>query len=213
MHKRLDIIVVDDHPIFLMGLVEVLKSELKNCQIRSYMSSLKALEDSRDLAPDFAVLDLDMPEMNGIALASRLKQACPSIKIIILTMHKEPDVIRSLIAQGVDGYVFKDDAVNEVVMAIDFVLEGKQFISSTEIKNPFVPTELQSLTKMEGLILKMIANGKSSREIAEDLFISIKTVNNHRNNISRKLQLKGSNSLLKFALDNKEFIDHQIQNK
>jgi two-component system, NarL family, response regulator DegU len=208
MKNKLQILVVDDHPIFLKGLVEVLQDELPYSDITSQTSSTKALAMAISQMPDIAVLDLDMPDMNGIALGVELKKATPSVKIIILTMHKEPDIIRSVMAKGIDGYVFKDDAVNDVVMAIQEVMNGGQYISkSTTLSRDEYNTDLiEVLTKTEILVLRAIANHKTSREIADEMFVSLKTVENHRNNISRKLNLQGSNSLLKFALNNKAFI-------
>jgi two-component system, NarL family, response regulator DegU len=208
MGTKLKILVVDDHPIFLKGLVEVLQDELPNSEIASQTSSLKALALAINRMPDIAVLDLDMPDMNGIALGVALKKEVPSVKIIILTMHKEADIIRSVLAKGIDGYVFKDDAVNDVVTAINDVMKGKQYVSkSTTLVQDAVNTDLvNALTKTEILVLRAISNHQTSREIADSLFVSIKTVENHRNNISRKLNLQGSNSLLKFALNNKAFI-------
>ena len=186
----------------------MLQDELPNSDITSHTSSLKALALATNRMPDIAVLDLDMPDMNGISLGVALKKKAPSVKIIILTMHKESDIIRSVLAKGIDGYVFKDDAVNDVVTAIHDVMKGKQYVSkSTSLFSDELDTDLMSaLTKTEVLVLRAISNHKTSREIADTLFVSIKTVENHRNNISRKLNLQGSNSLLKFALNNKAFI-------
>jgi two-component system, NarL family, response regulator DegU len=208
MKNKLKILVVDDHPIFLKGLVEVLQDELPNSEIASQTSSLKALSVAALQTLDIAILDLDMPDMNGITLGVELKKTTPSVKIIILTMHKEPDIIRSVMAKGIDGYVFKDDAVNDVVTAIQEVMNGGQYISkSTTLSRDEYNTDLiEVLTKTEILVLRAIANHKTSREIADEMFVSLKTVENHRNNISRKLNLQGSNSLLKFALNNKAFI-------
>lgn len=208
MNTKLKILVVDDHPIFLKGLVEVLQDELPDSEIMSQTSSLKALAMATHQMPDIAVLDLDMPEMNGILLATELKLRTPSVKTIILTMHKEPDIIRSVMAKGIDGYVFKDDAVNDVVVAIRDVMKGKQYVSksTTLFQDELDINLMESLTKTEILVLRAIANHKTSREIADDMFVSLKTIENHRNNISRKLNLQGSNSLLKFALNNRAFI-------
>ena len=208
MNKKLKILVVDDHPIFLKGLVEVLQDELPDSDILSQTSSLKALTAARAQTPHIAVLDLDMPDLNGIALGVALKKQDASVKIIILTMHKEPDIIRSVMAKGIDGYVFKDDAVNDVVVAIQDIMNGEKYISkSTTLLRDASNTDLiEPLTKTEILVLKAIANHKTSREIADEMFVSLKTIENHRNNISRKLNLQGSNSLLKFALNNKAFI-------
>ncbi len=156
----------------------------------------------------FGLMQHPMPDMNGIVLGTELKTRTPSMKIIILTMHKEPDIIRSVMSKGIDGYVFKDDAVNDVVVAIRDVMNGKQYISkSTTLFQDELDTDLvEALTKTEILVLRAISNHKTSREIADAMFVSLKTIENHRNNISRKLNLQGSNSLLKFALNNKAFI-------
>ena len=208
MNTKLKILVVDDHPIFLKGLVEVLQDEMPDAEILSQTSSVKALSIALNQAPDIAVLDLDMPDMNGIALGTELKLRTPSVKIIILTMHKESDIIRSVMAKGIDGYVFKDDAVNDVIAAIQDVMDGKQYISksTTLFQEELGSDSLEALTKTEILVLRAISNHKTSREIADEMFVSLKTIENHRNNISRKLNLQGSNSLLKFALNNKAFI-------
>jgi two-component system, NarL family, response regulator DegU len=208
MKEPLKLLVVDDHPIFLKGLIEVLQEELPKADLLAHKSSLSALASIKDRKPDIAILDLDMPEMNGLVLSAALRAEIPEIKIIMLTMHREPDIIRSIIAKGVDGYVIKDDAVIELVTAIAQVQKGLKYVSDPSVLNMKSTSIeiIQSLTKTECLVLKEIAEKRSSKEIAEALFISVKTVENHRSNISKKLQIKGSNSLLKFALENKEFI-------
>lgn len=207
MKTKRTILLVDDHPVFLKGLVEVLQEEMADADVHAYTSPAEALKSAFDIDYDIAILDLDMPVMNGLALSAELKLCTPGIKIMILTMHKESDVMRSITARGVDGYVLKDDAVDELVHAIDSVWNGAMYISEllsteSEMQNEW----LKSLTKSELLILKCISENKTSREISEKLFVSIKTVENHRTNISKKLNLRGSNSLLKFALSNKRFL-------
>jgi two-component system, NarL family, response regulator DegU len=207
-NEILKLLVVDDHPIFLKGLVEVIQDEMPSAEIVPYTSSKKAsLMASQNLS-HIAVLDLDMPEINGIALGMELKIRFPNIKVIILTMHKEPDIIRSVMAKGIEGYVFKDDAVNDIIVAIEDVMAGKHYISKAtkQFHDELNINLMDVLTKTELLILKAIANHKMTKEIADEMYISTKTVDNHRNNISRKLNLHGSNSLLKFALNNKQFI-------
>lgn len=205
--KKLKLMVVDDHPIFLKGLVDILQEELPNADIYSYKSSKMALQNADLVLPNLAILDLDMPEINGITLCEELKKVVLNLKVIILTMHKEPDIIRSVIAKGIEGFVFKDDAVNEITQAIQQVLEGNIYVSNPTIlhQNDEKSEFLSTLTKTECLVLKQIASNKTSKEIAESLFISSKTVENHRNNISRKLQIKGSNSLIKFAINNQKY--------
>ncbi|MFM2267759.1 MAG: hypothetical protein RL757_1200 [Bacteroidota bacterium] len=218
--EKIKILVVDDHPIFLKGLIEVLQDEVPEADIMPQPSAMRAISATTALSlvpssPVLAILDLDMPDMNGIALAAKLKEIIPTLKVIILTMHKEPDIVRSVLARGIEGYVFKDDAVNDLVKAIAEVRKGKIFAplpSKGETKtSPLwgaggqIPS-ITRLTKTEILVLTAIAEQKTSREIAAAMFVSLKTIENHRNNISRKLNLNGSNSLLKFALENKAFL-------
>lgn len=207
MNSKLKITVVDDHPIFLKGLLEVLQEELPTAHLESYKSSKAAQEKILENSPDIAILDLDMPDINGIKLGIILKQKLPKLKIIILTMHKELEILQSVISQGIDGYVFKDDAVSDLVFAIEDVLQGKQYVSKLTETEPQNSDDnlINSLTKTERLILQYIAIQFTSKEIAETMFISQKTVENHRNNISRKLNLSGSNSLMKFAISNKKY--------
>lgn len=207
MKNKLTIMVVDDHPIFLKGLVEILQDELKTATIFAYTSSVEALKNVTINNPTIAILDLDMPVLNGIKLSENIKTIKPDTKVIILTMHKEADIIRSVIATGTDGFVFKDDAVNELTNAIKNVLAHNIYLSDPSILNQTEDkTEiLATLTKTECLVLKHIAQNKTSKAIADILFVSIKTIDNHRNNISKKLQLTGSNSLLTFAVKNSRF--------
>lgn len=208
MKSTLSVLLVDDHPIFLKGLIDVLMEELDGADLHAFTSPLKALQSIECNSYQVAILDLDMPEMNGIELHSALKNYCPSIKTILLTMHKESDIIRSVMARGFNGYVFKDDAIDELVTAIERVLSGENYCSSySMIKDDPDPVGLfHAMTKTERLILRGISENKTSRQLASELFVSVKTIDNHRNNISRKLGLQGSNSLLKFALLNKRFL-------
>ena len=201
------ILIVDDHPIFLKGLVEVVQEAHADTKIIAMSSAKKVAEFAYD-KPDIAILDLDMPDYNGFELGCLLKNKFTTIKIVILTMHKEPETIKFAISKGFDGYVFKDDAVIDVTKAITKILGGSHFFPEqylsqfTDEVNNFTAF----LTKQELLILKAIAQDKTSKQISEIMFLSVRTVENHRNNISKKLQLKGSNSLLKFAVNNKNFL-------
>lgn len=198
--------VADDHPLFLKGLKDTLAEELDFETIGSAVNGQEALTHIVRLQPEVAILDLDMPLMNGIEVAKVLLAKHPTIKIIILSMHKDADIIRAAMALGIHGYVFKDDAVNDLVNAIRDVNDGKNYISVDKAKKTFFLQEdsfalIGELTKMEKVILSQIALQKTTKQIAEENFISPKTVDNHRANIARKLNLKGNNSLLKFAIN------------
>ncbi len=202
--------VADDHPLFLKGLIDTLKDEADFNLIGSAYDGKTALESIQELNPHIAILDMDMPHMNGIEVAKILLQKKPEIKILILSMHKEADIVKASMALGINGYVFKDDTVTDLVLGIRIIMNGQYFTSSiSENKSTRIYFDdneglLSTLTKMERTVLDEIAEQFSTKDIAEKLYISPKTVENHRSNISRKLKLKGSNSLLKYALNSKE---------
>lgn len=202
--KTIKIIVADDHPLFLKGLKDTLADEIDFEILDSASNGQEALEKIIALQPDVATLDLDMPLMNGIEVAKVLLKDHKNIKIVILSMHKDADIIRAAMALGINGYVFKDDAVNDLVSAIRVANEGGHYISVDNTKAFAFVNEnnelIGDLTKMEKLILKEIALQKTTKQIADENFISTKTVENHRANICRKLNLSGNNALLKFAL-------------
>ena len=202
--KTIKIIIADDHPLFLKGLKDTLSDETDFEILDSAGNGQEALTKIIALQPDVATLDLDMPLMNGIEVAKVLLKDHKDIKIVILSMHKDVDIIRAAMALGISGYVFKDDAVNDLVSAIRVAYEGGHYISVDNTKAlAFVNDNnelIGDLTKMEKLILKEIALQKTTKQIADENFISTKTVENHRANICRKLNLSGNNALLKFAL-------------
>ena len=202
--KAIKIFIADDHPLFLKGLKDTLSEEVDFDLLGSAINGQEALKKIIDLQPDIATLDLDMPLMNGIEVAKILLKEHKNIKIIILSMHKDPDIIRAAMALGIHGYVFKDDAVNDLVSAIKAINEGKNYISVDAAKKSFFTKDthelIGDLTKMERVILREIALQKTTKQIADEHFISIKTVENHRANICKKLNLTGNNSLLKFAI-------------
>ena len=202
--KAIKIFIADDHPLFLKGLKDTLSEEVDFDLLGSAINGQEALKKIIDLQPDIATLDLDMPLMNGIEVAKILLKEHKNIKIIILSMHKDSDIIRAAMALGIHGYVFKDDAVNDLVSAIKAINEGKNYISVDAAKKSFFTKDthelIGDLTKMEKVILKEISLQKTTKQIADEHFISTKTVENHRANICKKLNLTGNNSLLKFAL-------------
>ena len=201
--KAIKIFIADDHPLFLKGLKDTLAEETDFELMGSAINGQEALESIIDLQPSIVTLDLDMPLMNGIEVAKILLKEHQNIKIIILSMHKDPDIIRAAMALGIHGYVFKDDAVNDLVSAIRAINEGKNYISVDSLRLKFSLNTnelLNDLTKMEKIIVKEISLQKTTKQIADEHFISMKTVENHRANICKKLNLTGNNSLLKFAI-------------
>ncbi len=207
------IIVADDHPIFRHGLIQVIEKEFGFRVAADAEDGQTALELIKTHLPNVAVLDLDMPEMDGFAVADEVRKLKLPVKIVILTMHKDELHFNQAIDLGVSGYVIKDGAAHEVINCIKTVKSGNAYFSpvlSTFLLNrgrraANAQTEfgLGDLTPTERRVLFLLSELKTSREIAAELFISPRTVDNHRANICSKLDLQGSHALTKFALQHK----------
>jgi len=211
---NLNILIADDHPIFLKGLREVIESDKDLTVVAEAPNGMAAVDAFHRVKPDVIVLDIDMPKMNGLEAAEKILEQKEDQPIIVLTMHKDKALFMKSLEIGVLGYLLKENAVLDVIAAIYNVFDGNSYISpelSVHLlkKNKSVRREkngnlLELLTPSEKKILKMIAEYKTSKEIADELFISEKTVFNHRMNISKKLNLTGKNSLLRFAIENQQ---------
>jgi DNA-binding NarL/FixJ family response regulator len=213
MNDQIRIVIADDHPIFRSGLAQLLKSEAIIDIAGEAANGEKALGLIRETRPDVAVLDIDMPEKGGFEVAQELIAERIPVEIVFLTMHKNETLFNQALNLGVKGFVLKDSAMEDILSAVKTVSTGGNFISPAlstflvkrarstaefERTNPSV----KDLTPAERRVLLLIGAYKTSTEIAEELFISPRTVDTHRNNISTKLGLKGTHALLKFALDN-----------
>jgi len=211
MGNKTSIIIADDHPIFRKGLVDLISDEKKFDIIAEAENGLEALNQIKSLQPEIAILDINMPKLNGFEVVKELSKINSKTKIIFLTMHKEEHILSKAIDFQVMGYILKECATDDIIDCINYVAQDKQYISPAIsellIKRSQLLNEtrdkLDGLTAMEKKILGLIAHEKTSREIADQLFISIRTVECHRINICHKLELSGINSLLKFAIDNK----------
>lgn len=215
--KKINIIIADDHPIFRNGLKQIIEEE-GNIEIIGFAENgEKAYEIIKELQPDIAVLDIDMPKMTGMQVLKKLNGEKINTKIIFLTVFASEDIFDEAMDLGACGYVLKDCAVNDIAECISRVSEDNYYLSPS-ISNFLVSRRdkmkklelekpaLSNLTKTEHTVLRMVADGMTSKEIAHELFISYKTVENHRTNISNKLNLKGTHSLVKFAIENKPLL-------
>lgn len=215
MNEEIRLIMADDHPIFREGLRQIIEKDSRIKIIGEADNGQKALELIEEKMPDIALLDIDMPKLTGLEVLKKVSGT--SVKIIFLTMYSEEDIFDEAMGLGVKGYVLKDSAVNDILECILSVSEGNYFISPsmsnllirrrkkmTDLRksNPM----LDSLTPTEKKILRFISQNKTSKEIADVLFLSHRTIENHRTNISNKLNLKGSHSLIKFAIENKSLL-------
>lgn len=198
--------MADDHPVFIQGLMTILKQE-KNIEVLGQASDGRtALTMVHKYKPDVAILDVQMPEPDGLQLVEVLNAEHNPIKIIILTMYKEESIIKKVLELGVKGYVLKENAIDDIIDSINIVYNGGIYLSDTVseiIRNSegnLISGPVQVLTPSEKKIMDLIGEGKSSKMIADELFVSIKTIDNHRSNICKKLGITGTAALIKYAL-------------
>ncbi len=209
------VFIADDHPVFLRGLRLMIDAEPNMRIIGEANTGEKALAQIQNLLPDVSVLDLSMPEKNGFDIVRALHQKKIETEVIFLTMHDEEATLHSALDLGIKGYILKDSAIDEIVSGIKTVYKGRNFVSPK--MSTYLVTRTQSgknlikqkpslttLTPTETKILRLISEHKTTREIADELFISHRTVDRHRYNICNKLEVRGVNSLLKFAIANKK---------
>jgi DNA-binding NarL/FixJ family response regulator len=212
--EKIKVLIVDDHPLFRSGLRQVVASNPEFELVGEAGDGEAALKLIQEKRPDVAVLDVNLPGMTGLEIAQRLHNKRMPTRIILLTMHKEEDMVNRALDFGAKGFVLKENAVEEILKAITAVAEGGHYLSSS-ISGYLVRRRgraeslaakkpgLEDLTKAERRILKLISEKKTSPQIAAELFISPRTVEAHRANICTKLELRGSHSLLQFALENR----------
>lgn len=203
------IIIADDHPITLNGIKLYLES-LNYTVIETFSDGKEALDGIISLKPDFGILDLSMPTMNGLEVLEKLRQSNTQTKIIMYTMYNENSFFDRAKALDVNGYLLKDFAIQELKICLEKINENKKWFSPKLQdnllinKHDSVSEKLFSLTASEKKIISLIAKDYSTKKIAELLFISEKTVESHRSNIIKKLGLPNErNVLLRFALQNK----------
>ena len=214
MDSQIRIIMADDHPIVRQGLRQMIEADpalLIVAEAGDGEAAIALIETHR---PDIAVLDIDMPKLDGFGVVRELQRQKIDIEVVMLTMHSEEEVFQAAMDLGVKGYVLKDSAITDIVNSIKSVAEGRPFLSpslsSLLLKRRRRAEKLESempglhlLTPTEKHILKLIADDKSSKQIGEELFTSYRTVETHRANISRKLDLHGPLALVKFAVIHK----------
>lgn len=209
--NRVRLVIVDDHPVLRMGLRDLLSAVPEFDVIGEAENGAQALELIDTVSPDLAIVDIDMPVLDGIELAKLLRSKQVRTHIVFLTIHRDRSLYRSLARMGVRGYVLKDSATEEIVDCVRAVVSGDRFVSPQVISvgesaGPTLLVGIESLTLSEIRVLALISDSRTNREIAEGLSVSVRTIETHRYNICSKLDLKGSHALLKFAVENKSSI-------
>jgi DNA-binding NarL/FixJ family response regulator len=214
MAGRTTVLIVDDHPLFRGGLRQVIQGDARFELVGEAGDGAAAWKLVQEKKPDVAVLDVNLPGLTGLELARKIQEKKLRTRVIILTMLKDEELINRALDFGVNGFVLKENAVEDILEAIAAAAAGGHYLSpavsgflvrrrSRAEKLAAHKPGLDNLTKAERRILKLVAEKKTSREIGTELFISPRTVEAHRANICTKLDLHGSHSLLQFALENR----------
>jgi len=211
-HHVRKLIVAEDHAILREGL-KMLLSIKPDLQIVDEASDgLEAVQKTTLLKPDLLIMDLGMPKMNGIEAIKEIRGINTNIKIVVLTAHESEEYIEAAFEAGADGYVLKDSTHSELLSAIEAVFAGKQYLSpaiSSIVIHGYLakkgkvgdkPSQADTLSPREKTVLKLIAEGYTNKQIGEMLYISPKTVDNHRTNLMRKLDIHKIHELIKFAI-------------
>jgi len=212
MPQQVSILIVDDHPLLRRGVRDSIAENPRFRIVGEASDGEDAMRLVSSLKPDIAIVDIDMPRLNGLEMLRALRHLPFAVKTVILTMYKEEDMLNAALDLGAMAYVVKENAVNDVLAALEKVARGETFLSSMmceagERRSDRVQQlllsrpQIETLTPSERRILKLVGQDYTSKEIANVLNLSVRTVDNHRQNICHKLNLHGTHSLLKFAFD------------
>ena len=214
MKSKVRVFIVDDHPVFRAGLREVIESDKQFCLAGEAADGAAASAQIRLSRPDVAVLDIHLPDMNGLDLLRSLRALPHPPAVMVLTMHDEESTFNAAMDAGAQGFILKENAISDVLVGLKAMASGGIFISPS-IASHLVRRHqrvsalkqqkkgLASLTPTERRVLRLVAENKTNKEIGCDLFISHRTVETHRTRICEKLELSGTRALLKFAFEHK----------
>lgn len=210
---KINVFIADDHPIFRSGLRQLIETAAHMTVIGEAKDGGEAIERLLRTPADVALLDIDMPRADGFEVLTALREKGLTLQVVFLTMHKDEQFLNAALDLGVKGFLVKDSAADEVLDCINAVINGEEFISPQLTglllkrlrraqENPAPPSLLVQLTPTERKVLKLIAQFKTNKEIAGELFMGVRTVEQHRLNISEKFNLKGRHALMKFVTEN-----------
>ncbi len=210
--SKTKVVIVEDHKLFREGLKSMLADKTGLEVVGEAGDGLEAIRIVKKIRPDMMLLDLSMPKMNGISVMKEIKSQFPETKIMALTIHESDQYVLEAFEAGADGYCLKDAGRNELMVAVDSVLQGKRYISPsisgsvlegylTGRKKLKAQTSWDTITQREKEVLKLLGEGYQNKEISDMLFISVKTVEKHRANIMNKLDLHNAAALTAYAIE------------
>lgn len=210
MRTTIHIFIADDHQMFVDGLKRLLQTRKEFHIVGEAYDGASALHFLQNNQVDVLILDINMPGMDGMEVTKQVHSRFPAVKVLILSMYTDATFAKTLMEQGAAGYLIKNTGKEELFEAIHCVVENGQYISKeVAIKSPLIAEnkparedfgKTYNLTKREGEILKLLVQGKTSPEIAESLYLATYTVDTHRKNLLRKLNVKNTAGLVRFAI-------------
>lgn len=197
------VLLVDDHPMVAEGIQSILESYDEIQVVGTLTNGNDAVEQCEALAPDVILMDLNMPGLGGLGATEMILERLPDTRVLILSMHDSPEYISTALSHGARGYVLKDVPTDEIKLAIDAVMRGEQYLctGASGSLEPKGDDAREALTGREQTILLELAQGKSNKEVALTLDISVRTVETHRKNIKRKLGISSTAGLTRYALE------------
>lgn len=205
MKPEIKVLVADDHPLVSEGISMCLEAFDNISIVGTAMNGVEALEKAKSLSPDVVILDINMPQMNGLEALTQFAEELPTVKLLMLSMHDNREYVVNAIRNGARGYILKDVASAEVAKAVEAVYQGGLYFSSG-LSEALLEVGAESvtgkLTAREEDVLAKLAMGQSNKEVALTLDISVRTVETHRKNIKRKLGISSTAGLTRFAMDN-----------
>lgn len=200
---NIKVMIVDDHPMVAEGIESILESYDDIKVVGTLTNGREAVDQLPALQPDVVLMDLNMPEIGGLTATEMLLEMDPDLRVLILSMHDSPEYISTALSHGAMGYVLKDVPTEEIKTAIDAVMSGKKYLC-TGAKGSLEPSQdgaREPLTSREQTVLLQLAQGKSNKEVANELSISVRTVETHRKNIKRKLGISSTAGLTRYAME------------
>lgn len=212
MGKEKTILIIDDHPLFREGLKAIIGRKVHFNVVGEAGSGREGLQTAKRLKPDLVLVDISLPDRSGIQLTREIRTHLPDTHVLIVSMHSKIEYIAEAFQAGAKGYIVKESASERLIKGLEAVLKGEYFLDTSVSRqvvkrlmespakdNRITDVSYSNLTPREQEVMRLLAEGLSRKEIGEKLFISPKTVENHRSNIMRKLELHGTIELIRYA--------------